>query len=680
MKNKKVENTMKNLIISLLLGILPSISYATNDIDKSTAATTETIEIINPHTFTSVNYQVLHREEFINSAQSLSEVLKNINGIQIRKISGLGNPVSISIRGSNTKQVNMYIDGQLINDSQFGGFDLNQIPTEQIQSIEISKNQALGTGSTPIGGVIRVNTYNPNQNIKKLSLAFGSFGYKAVNLLVNNAFEQHSLAFGGSYLISDNNYDYLVPQSFNNPSQSIEEPLRNNNFKKASLFINDNAQLFDQKFRFNLQYNKQNKALANYQNNSPENRSNLTTEGIRYGIQSYLDSDRSSFFSIKFVGLELDFYSDYKDEQYINRLIETTQSTNDYRSTKHHLGIKPNIVWRNINVNPFIEMNQQTFTSISLFNGQKNQCNGISACDIKAEQTQLLLGTRLEWQSEQYPINTYLLASKLSEKSTNKAFNSGNNIEKKEDNSYNSQELGINYHNAGFTSSANLSKGIRTPTMFELFGDRGSFKGNDDLLPEQASTITLGAKYRHSLGSFSASLYHQEVDNSIAAIFNASGVGTYTNIGHANIKGVELQAEVTLFQNITLSAQLNAIDSKTQSGIKAFNSKKLPGIYHQQYQLALSYALNEQWQLKLQHNLDEELYFNRSNKFQATANQSSSGNPADRSLTDLLLKWQLKDYHFSLSFNNLFNNTYQDLANRPAQGSSIQLKFSIEDI
>ena len=136
----------------------------------------EVIEVVNDQSFNSPNYQVLQRESFVHSSQTLADILQSVNGIQIRQISGIGNPVSVSIRGSNSKQVQLYIDGQLINDSQFGGFDLNQIPTEQIESIEISKNQAIGTGSTPIGGVIRINTYNPTQDAAKLTLATGSFG------------------------------------------------------------------------------------------------------------------------------------------------------------------------------------------------------------------------------------------------------------------------------------------------------------------------------------------------------------------------------------------------------------------------------------------------------------------------------------------------------------------------
>ena len=130
----------------------------------------EVIKVINSHEFSRHNYQIIRREEFIHSAQNLSDILSQVNGIQIRKISGVGNPVSISIRGSSAKQVQFYIDGQLINDGQFGGFDLNQIPTEQIETIEISKGQALGTGASPIGGVIRINTYNPVEDLSLIHI------------------------------------------------------------------------------------------------------------------------------------------------------------------------------------------------------------------------------------------------------------------------------------------------------------------------------------------------------------------------------------------------------------------------------------------------------------------------------------------------------------------------------
>lgn len=662
---------------------------AENNVNNSdqamqTAQVIEVIEVTNSHTFSSINYQVLRRADFIDSAQTLADVLQSINGIQIRKISGIGNPVSISIRGSSAKQVQMYIDGQLVNDSQFGGFDLNQIPTEQIESIEVSKNQALGTGSTPIGGVIRINTYNPSENKKKISLSAGSFGYKEISLLSNSAFKTHSLAIGGSYVTSDNNYEYLVPQDFNNPSQSIKQPLRNNEFDKLSLFLNDNAQFGKHQLRFNLQYNKQDKALANYQNNSPENTSYIETKRVRYGFQDYWQSSALFFDSIELEGVELDYYGENKSEFYLDSPNQTRQNTSDYQSNNQHIGIKPNLTWQTINLAPFININKQTFRSESKKNGTASLCNGISRCDIKAKQSQINFGTRIEWQSDNTPFSSYILASWLKEKNENTTLNTTNNNDPKhklkQNNNYSTQEFGINYANKNFRNSISISKGIRTPTLLELFGDRGSFKGNSNLLPEQANTITLGSQYKGKNFTVSSSLYHQDLDNSIVAIFNSSGVGSYTNVASAVLNGFEFQGDLSLTLDLSLSIQINFIDSQTNSEFIAFDDKKLPGIYHQQYSAALLYKLTPDWHLKINNSIDKDLYFNRSNQFQSTHNKVGGGNPANRNLTELSLNWRSQKYHATLSINNLFNDEYQELANRPAQGRSIQLKFSIEEL
>ncbi|MBU2925443.1 TonB-dependent receptor [Colwellia sp. 1_MG-2023] len=656
------------------------ISYGAQSNIDSVETDIETIEIVNSHEFNSVNYQVLHREDLINSAQTLSDALKNINGIQIRQISGLGNPVSISIRGSSGKQVQMYIDGQLVNDSQFGGFDLNQIPTDQIESIEISKSQALGTGSTPIGGVIRVNTYNPSENKKKIALSIGSFGYKEVNFLSNNAFKKHSLAFGGNYLVSDNDYNYLVPQSFVNPSESINEPLRNNEFEKLSLFVNDNVQLDQHQLRFNLQYNKQEKALANYQNNSPENSSTLDSDQIRYSIQHYWLADINSLGDINFEGIEINYSGETKDELYLERPNEDRIKTSDYKNTKQQISIKPNINWSTLSFTPFVDISRQNFSSFSTQNGEAIQCNGISSCDVEAAQTQINFGARIEWKSDSYPISSYILGNQLREKNANSALNAIDSQKETKNTHYSTQELGINYGTGNLNTSVNFSNGIRTPTLFELFGDRGSFKGNGNLLPEEANTITLGLQYQVKQFNLSSSLYRQDLENSIVAIFNSSGVGSYTNVGGALLNGFELQGNISLLDNLSLSMQVSLIDSDTSSPFIAFDNKKLPGIYHQQYSASLLYKIKPNWQIKINSSLDKELYFNRNNQFQSTNSNLGSGNPADRSLTNIALNWQTPKYNASLSFNNVFNEKYQDLANRPAQGKSIQLKFSIEDL
>jgi outer membrane receptor protein involved in Fe transport len=42
--------------------------------------------------------------------------------------------------------------------------------------------------------------------------------------------------------------------------------------------------------------------------------------------------------------------------------------------------------------------------------------------------------------------------------------------------------------------------------------------------------------------------------------------------------------------------------------------------------------------------------------------------------------WQNSQQTLSLQVNNIFNNDYLDLANRPAQGRSFQVKYSIKGL
>jgi outer membrane receptor protein involved in Fe transport len=110
-----------------------------------------------------------------------------------------------------------------------------------------------------------------------------------------------------------------------------------------------------------------------------------------------------------------------------------------------------------------------------------------------------------------------------------------------------------------------------------------------------------------------------------------------------------------------------------------FDNKNLPGIYHQQYGASLAYKFNDSWKVKVNTSIDKDLYFNRDNQSEENQQQGKTGNPANRSITDLSLQWYHKNYRLNFAFLNLFDEHYQDLANRPAQGRSFQLKFSIED-
>lgn len=673
------------LLLLLLHPITAYTASATDTIpadDDTEIITVTTTADADLNSLNTPNYQILEREDFINTSQTLGDLLQKVNGIQIRQISGLGNPASVSIRGSSTKQVQLYIDGQLVNDSQFGGFDLNQIPTEQIESIEISKSQAMGTGTTPIGGVIRINTYNPQEDSARVSLAGGSFGYREVNLMANKAFTSSSLAAGFSHIESDNNYNYLVPQNFPNSVQK-EEKLNNNAFEKNAFHINNEIYLDQHLLRFNFQYTEQRKELANYQNNSPENSSEISSDSWRLG---YLHNWQPSIVWLDQV--EIEAYTQHIDEVYLDQPEGVENKRSNYETVKNFVGIKPAIIAADLEITPFVSFNHQTFESASTSKDQPTTCN-ISVCDIKATQEQLNYGTRIEWPIADLALIPYALVSQLHEKNSNKAI-SQDRTEYSSSQNYNTQELGIAYQPSKFSSNKkndldfsaflNWSKGIRTPTLYEMFGDRGNMKGNPNLQPEQAETWSLGSSISYATLSLTGTIYHKKMNNSIVAIFKSYADGRYENVSSAALNGLELQANYQANKALSFVLQTNLIDSKTQSKYTALDDMKLPGIYHQQYSVGVHYTLTKNWQINLRTNIDNELYFNRANIFDNTGHSTESGNPADRFTTDLQLGWQQGPFTANLAINNLLDADYQDLANRPAQGRNIQIKIAIKEI
>lgn len=642
----------------------------------------EVIEVTAQNHYQSQQLTVINREAFINSSQNLTDILQQINGIQIRQISGIGNPSSVSIRGSTSKQVQVYIDGQLINDNQFGGFDLNQLPISQIQSIEVSKNQALGTGATPIGGTIRINTFKANSDTLRISAEHGSFGFNQANITYNEVFQSHNLGLGYSFIKSDNNFDYLVPQNFNNPSESIIEPLRNNQYRKSSWYLNDETQLGAHKLRFNVQHLNQDKSLPNYQNNSPQNQSSLNSQATRYGYQHNWQPTFDAGIAEPIEGLTLEqiefqLYRQNKDEQYQQIPGGPIEREAIYHSVQDLLSIKPSLIIKHFAVTPFIDYQRQTFTSALTTNGQANTCNAISPCDIKAEQQQLTYGSGLNWQNTDGSLSAQLLVSQMRQQNKNVALNDPNATALKQKSHFDSQEGAINFKWAGLDNQLSIAKGVRAPTLFELFGDRGSFKGNKNLQAETATTYSFSSRYQQPNYQVSFSAYQQDQQNAIVAIFTSTGVGSYTNVANSTVKGIELQASYQFTPRLNVLMQGNYIDSRNHSQIVAFDNKHLPGIYHQQLSVGINYQLMDSLQFGIRTDFDQELYFNRANRFENESNLGN-GTPTDRTLTQINLNWQYSNYNINLAINNLFDYTYQDLANRQAEGRNIQLKFSLE--
>jgi outer membrane receptor protein involved in Fe transport len=95
------------------------------------------------------------------NSKTLAEALFSAPGVRVT--TGAKNTPNVSIHGFNQSQLLILIDGVPYYETKYGSLDLNQIPTENIAKIEITKGAAsVLYGANGLGGVINVITKKPS--------------------------------------------------------------------------------------------------------------------------------------------------------------------------------------------------------------------------------------------------------------------------------------------------------------------------------------------------------------------------------------------------------------------------------------------------------------------------------------------------------------------------------------
>ncbi|PKL98782.1 MAG: TonB-dependent receptor, partial [Gammaproteobacteria bacterium HGW-Gammaproteobacteria-7] len=103
---------------------------------------------------------VLTRAEIAASqAPDLIDLLGRQAGIDVSRTGGPGSSSTLFVRGANSNQTLILIDGIRVNATGQGLIDLAHLPPDQIERIEIVRGpRAALWGSDAIGGVIHIFT------------------------------------------------------------------------------------------------------------------------------------------------------------------------------------------------------------------------------------------------------------------------------------------------------------------------------------------------------------------------------------------------------------------------------------------------------------------------------------------------------------------------------------------
>lgn len=124
-----------------------------------------------PHAQSVIDFKAIE----IRGSSEISDLFKTIPSVRIE-----GNDLTgrrIQIRGSNASEVNVYIDGILINSlGEDNVADLSVIPTEDIEKMEVLRGANLTLlGNGAFGGVVNITTRKSSDKSLYLKTKQGSF-------------------------------------------------------------------------------------------------------------------------------------------------------------------------------------------------------------------------------------------------------------------------------------------------------------------------------------------------------------------------------------------------------------------------------------------------------------------------------------------------------------------------
>ncbi len=128
---------------------------------------------------------ITKREIKSGSYRNISEVVRNIAGLNIFEYGNPGSSASLSLRGSTSEQVLVLIDGKRLNKPGDGQVDMNTLPIqlENIERIEILRGASSALyGADAMGGVINIITKIPDEPATNLSALYGRFVTNGISL------------------------------------------------------------------------------------------------------------------------------------------------------------------------------------------------------------------------------------------------------------------------------------------------------------------------------------------------------------------------------------------------------------------------------------------------------------------------------------------------------------------
>ena len=527
------------VFIVLLFILLPSFSQAAEptpveSLPPMVVTATRTEVPLNQLT---TSLTVITSEELRErQAELVSEVLRDVAGVNVVQTGSMGTATSVFIRGSASNQVLVMIDGVEINSTTTGAYDFANLTTDNIERIEVLRG-AGGTlyGSQAIGGVINIITKRgqgpldvgvslqggngwTNRQVATLRGGVGDIGYSlSVGHLASDGFRSVNDDYHN--LSTSARLDYQVTE--------------NANLTAIFHFINTRVGLFNSN---------------NFASTADPNARQATTQYVgklEWAQKIMANWDYRIFGSI------------YKEHDKFSDDIDSCVSFGFPCDSLTRDIFRPQISTGEFQTNYRLEDWSTTTFGVQYNRRSASTTDGI---DKAVNNVGYYLQNQFQFLDRSLIVIPGIRLDDNQQFGTawTPAFSAA----------YLFKEIGTKL-------KGGYAKGFRAPTLNELFSPAGfgcpAF-GNPNLGPEKSWEINFGVdqNFLAERIKMGANYFHREVKNLIEASpipGDPMGCVRAENVGSARFDGVELTLGIRIFEGLTLNANYTYLDWDTADGI-----------------------------------------------------------------------------------------------------------------
>ena len=654
---------------------------------------------------------VIHEQVIRSSVyQSLGELLNARSGLYVIGANQTpGTNQSVFMRGANSNQVAVLIDGMRITDpsSPNAAIDLSEISLTNVERIEVIRGaHSTMFGSAAIGGVINLITKKDAGHglHGDASWQGGSFGKKTWSSTenINLAYGvRNGWYFSGSLFRQDVGGIDATPEPAQNPSFSSDR----DDFRKTDASLK--AGFRDAQWDANLLF-KNSHQFTEVDNGAFSDDDNYYLIFDRKLLQYNLGYTLTPFIRLSLLGSFSDSERFYENDS--SRVSETTwdkaYSTGSYfgKLQTHELQLNYKKEKAQAVFGAGLYREKMFFENYFFFNDPGFPFEFATNYDSLDTRT----ATRYIFSQAGYTLGRFDLSAgtRLSHHTI-----TGNFL---------TFEVNPSFTFSDLLLYGSFSTAFNSPSLYQLYDPSKtataySSRGNPNLKPERSVSLEGGIKKEFSSGSFiTFSAYHTRANQSIEYVYLWNGArpveeldfsddrgDTYLNVGEQKVNGIEIEGYARISGSVSFQGNISFLETEIDADPEDVDPDHTGGHHIQLYNLGtfLNQHMNQEQVVRrpdfttfarLSYRPVPELSIHATYRY--TGKRFDAGFDGSLGpygglgrifveayhLVDADVNWQASEiFSFACKLENVLNENYREVVGFQTRGRSVYLKLGI---